>query len=269
MVAEPAPGRYAMHDLLRGYAADLARTEDGQDECRLAGQRLLEHYVHTAQAAALRLAPNQDRLPLPAPHTGVTVENLDDERAAEAWFAAEEAVLLALVGYAGDAGWTCTPAGSHTPWCLLDRRGRWHEMARVQQAALAAAERQTDPLELARARRGLARASGRLGHNRQAWPTWTAPSGCTGQSGTAPARPRSTSTSRSCTASSAAGKTPSATAGRPYGCSPMSVEYAPSFVPASAMGTPVSDCRACGIGMSAPVLLSRDAPRSSPFTEKV
>ncbi|SOD68980.1 DNA-binding transcriptional activator of the SARP family [Streptomyces sp. 1222.2] len=43
LVAERAPGRYAQHDLLRAFAAELAATYDAPEDRRAARRRLLDH----------------------------------------------------------------------------------------------------------------------------------------------------------------------------------------------------------------------------------
>jgi len=62
LLSEPVPGRYVLHDLLRVYAAERARAQDGEQACREATRRFLDHYLHRAQgrapdAAAARHAP--------------------------------------------------------------------------------------------------------------------------------------------------------------------------------------------------------------------
>jgi tetratricopeptide (TPR) repeat protein/transcriptional regulator with XRE-family HTH domain len=55
---QPArPGRYAMHDLLRGYARELAVTHDGEEERQRALTRLFDYYLHTAALATGALFP--------------------------------------------------------------------------------------------------------------------------------------------------------------------------------------------------------------------
>jgi len=49
LLSEPAAGRYAFHDLLRAYAGEL----DAGAERHTAQVRLLDHYAHTAHAAAI------------------------------------------------------------------------------------------------------------------------------------------------------------------------------------------------------------------------
>ena len=55
LVAEPAPGRYQLHDLLREHARALAAADDRAETDEAAGQ-LLDYYLHTALAADRRLA---------------------------------------------------------------------------------------------------------------------------------------------------------------------------------------------------------------------
>jgi DNA-binding SARP family transcriptional activator len=164
LINEHVPGRYAFHDLLRAHAAELAHTEHGETERRAAVHRLYEHYLHTAHAAGLLIAPYVDTMPLPPPPEGARPEPLTDDESALAWLTAEYAVLLAVIDAA-------TSSGSHRLVCLLvssmerffDRQGRWHDWAAAQRTALDAALRLSDPVMEAHGLRGLARVEGRLG----------------------------------------------------------------------------------------------------------
>ncbi|MEJ3745988.1 BTAD domain-containing putative transcriptional regulator [Actinomycetes bacterium KLBMP 9797] len=146
LVTETAPGRYALHDLLAIYAAELAEQYDTETERRDARRRLLDHYLHSGYAAARTLNPNRRtvvRLPLPA--DGVSVVALEDLHAALDWFAAEHAALMAIVRVAAEHGY-----GGHAwqlSWTMadyLDRQAYWHDWAPMQRVALAAAERDGD-----------------------------------------------------------------------------------------------------------------------------
>ncbi len=146
LVAEHVPGRYTAHDLLRAYAAEQARDADAHDPCDAAVHRLLDHYVHTASAAARLLAPIRDPLPLAPPASGVRAEDLADQAQALAWFTAEHAVLLAVIDRTARTG-----EDLHT-WQLastlidfLDWRGHWHDAVNTLGAALEAALRLGDP----------------------------------------------------------------------------------------------------------------------------
>ena len=152
MVAESAPGRFAFHDLLRVYAADQADRYDTAADRQAAAHRVLDHYLHTAMAAAQRFSPFRSPLRLAAPQPGVQPADLADKDQAMAWFDAEVAVLMALIGYASANGYD-----SHAwqlPWTLgpfFHRRGRWRDYAASQRIALAAAQRLDDRLALAHA----------------------------------------------------------------------------------------------------------------------
>jgi DNA-binding SARP family transcriptional activator/Tfp pilus assembly protein PilF len=94
------PGRYAMHDLLRAYAHDLAVAQ-GEPAQRTAVSRLLNHYLQTAAAAMDTLYPAErqaqpDGPPPPAPVPPVTKPD-----AARDWLDDQLACLIA----AAAPGW--------------------------------------------------------------------------------------------------------------------------------------------------------------------
>jgi DNA-binding SARP family transcriptional activator len=145
LVTEPAPGRFALHDLLRAYARELA-ARDGAAEGHAAPQRLLDHYLHTARAAAMVINPRPDPLGLAPPVPGAAPREHADYEHAMTWFAEERPVLQAMVPWSVEIGF---PAHSwRLAWTMvdfLDRRGFWDEWAKAETAALDAA-RQTGDL---------------------------------------------------------------------------------------------------------------------------
>ncbi|MFB9368148.1 AfsR/SARP family transcriptional regulator [Kitasatospora albolonga] len=167
LLLSPAPGRYALHDLLRSFAAELTDGADGsrpgaEEEGRAAALRMLDHHVQTAQAADRLLAPTRDPVVLPAPLPGVRPETVEDPLA---WFATEHQVLLALTAYAEAAG--LPTAVGQLAWALgtyLNRQGHWHDWVSVQGAALEAHRRLGDLRGQAVTGMNLARARTRLGH---------------------------------------------------------------------------------------------------------
>lgn len=165
MLAEPAPRRYNMHDLLRAYALELASAHDADAARSAALRRLLDHYLHTANAADRAVSPHRAPVTLtPASSGAVLVEFTDDEPAV-AWLTAEYPVLLAALRQAADSGFY-----THTwqlAWTLantFDRRGRWHDQVAANRLALEAAHRAGDRIGQAHAHRGLGRANARHGH---------------------------------------------------------------------------------------------------------
>lgn len=148
LTVAPAPDRYAMHDLLRAYATELA----GETESQKATHRLLDHYLHTADAADRQLIP--DRLsPIEPAAPGVTVEPPDDPMA---WFAEEHtALLIAAQNFP-----THAPQLARRLTTYLDRQAHWQDWATIERAAITAAQ---NPADRAEAHRGLAYAHAELG----------------------------------------------------------------------------------------------------------
>ncbi|WP_043678630.1 AfsR/SARP family transcriptional regulator [Streptomyces xylophagus] len=163
LISEPLPGRYGCHELLRAYAAELARAQDTAQELDLARRRMLDHYLHTAHAADSLLMPTRDRIRL-RPHTaGVTVPRLTDQAAAVDWLETNRSVVLAAIEQDARLG-----GGEHS-WQLasvlelhLDRGGRWPEQLDAQTTAVEAAQRLGDIPGQAFAHLALGFVSGRL-----------------------------------------------------------------------------------------------------------
>jgi tetratricopeptide (TPR) repeat protein/transcriptional regulator with XRE-family HTH domain len=169
LIAECAPGRYVFHDLLRAYSADQARHADSRDEREAAIGRVLDHYLHTASAAALLLVPSKEPVVLAPPRPGVAPGRPADKLQAMAWFEAEHRVLLAAVSLAAGSGFDAH--AWQLPWAMasfLQARGHWQEWAATQRTALAAATRLGDTAAQALSSRLLALACTALGDHDQA-----------------------------------------------------------------------------------------------------
>ena len=170
LLAEHSPGRYTLHDLLRAYATEQTHRPEADTERRAALHRVLDHYLHSAFAAARVIDPQRDPIQLAPAQAGVTPEDFDDHRPAMRWLTTEHPVLLAAVEQAGSAGFdTHVRQLAWTLGGFFYRRGRWHDWVGVQRAALDAAGRGADQPGRAYAQRGLARAYARLGRNDDAF----------------------------------------------------------------------------------------------------
>ena len=146
LLAEPSPGRYVCHDLLRAYAAEQARARHGPQVRSAAVRRVLGYYVHAAHAATALVEPNMALVPVESPEPGaVPAAGLATAADGVAWFAAEHAAAVAAVTLAADAG-LATPAWQLVLGLTSDllRRGRWDEHAGACRAALTAVRRAGD-----------------------------------------------------------------------------------------------------------------------------
>jgi DNA-binding SARP family transcriptional activator len=137
LTAEHRPGRYVMHDLVRGYAAAQARQSLGEADIRAAIGRSLDHYLHTM--AVWSDIPRSFR-PAPTPR-GVVPERLAGEAQQVDWARAEHQVLLRAISQAAAAGrathaWQIFERQS---WFLGDQ-GYWADCQAAGQAVLAAAQ---------------------------------------------------------------------------------------------------------------------------------
>jgi len=142
LITERFPGRYALHDLLRAYAAEQVHDTGSEAERDDAIGRMLDHYLQTAAHAALLLNPSHEPVALAVSSPGTTPEQPADHRQALAWFEEEHQVLLALITFAAASGFDVH--AWQLPWALtpfLQARGHWQEWAATQRTALAAATR--------------------------------------------------------------------------------------------------------------------------------
>jgi DNA-binding SARP family transcriptional activator/tetratricopeptide (TPR) repeat protein len=169
LVAEPAPGRFAVHDLLRAYAAEQVQTVESAPQRRASVHRLLDHYLRAAHAGALLIDHTVTPVDLPPAVDGVAEHRHDGQFGALIWFAAEQANLLAIIDLA--AGESFHQYTWQLAWSVggfLQRQGGWQDQARIHRQALEAARQLGDRLALAHAHRGLARAYNKLNRHHDA-----------------------------------------------------------------------------------------------------
>ena len=135
LVAEHRPGRYVMHDLVQGYAAEQARQALGEAGVLQAIGRSLDHYLHSMVISSDTPRP----VPPAPPAPGVVPERLANEKRVD-WTRAEHQVLLQAIAQAAVVGmftraWQIFECQT---W-LLGGQGYWADCQAVGQVVLAAA----------------------------------------------------------------------------------------------------------------------------------
>jgi tetratricopeptide (TPR) repeat protein len=144
LIAEPTPGRYACHDLLRAYAAELATTEETSADRAAAVHRLLGHYSHTAYLAEGFLGPRREVPPTPTPlWPGAEPEPILDHKQALAWYKSEHKVLIAAVHQPPEYDPEVCDLVRWTH-LFLEMQSHWHDELDVLTTALTAARRLGD-----------------------------------------------------------------------------------------------------------------------------
>ena len=129
-----ATDRYRLHDLLRAYGAERAQADEQPSVIEDAVRRILDWYVHTADAAASVVAPYRERVPLDPPEPGCEPLAFADAAQALAWCEDERANLVAATRQAAgqarhDVAWKLPVAimvcfdrlGYRTEWLTTHR----------------------------------------------------------------------------------------------------------------------------------------------------
>lgn len=138
LVEQPRRGSWSMHDLLRAYAAQQAAEEDPVPERATAVRRLVERYVHTADAAHHTLAPHWY---LPPPRSPAPSDRMvfHDAAAARGWFEGEAENVVAVTRLAADHR---LPGAWELPlrlWAWAMRRRPWRVWQTTHEIGLRAA----------------------------------------------------------------------------------------------------------------------------------
>ena len=154
-------GRYAMHDLLRGYARELAGSHDGEQERYRALTRLFDYYLHSAATAMAVLRPAErtalDAVRLVEAQAAIVPAPIGSPAAALTWLDAERACLLSAVEYMTENGWPGHASRmANVLLSYLDGRGHYPEAVILHGHGRRAARQIADRAAEARALIGLA-----------------------------------------------------------------------------------------------------------------
>ncbi|HEU5425517.1 MAG TPA: tetratricopeptide repeat protein [Actinocrinis sp.] len=140
-LVEPAgEDGFAMHDLLRAYAAERADEAFTPEERRDALSRLFDHYLGTAAAAMNTLYPHerQSRPDSGSPRTPRPA--VDDPETAAHWLEQRRGALVAAGLYAAQHGWPqhCVDL-SRVLWRCFEVGGHYQDALSLHRAAVHAA----------------------------------------------------------------------------------------------------------------------------------
>lgn len=166
LLAEPAAGRYRMHDLIRAHAQTLA-AGDSVRQRDIAVARLLDYYQYTALSADTRTFRYARHRPSgPPPAHAPTLRNPDEARA---WLRAERANLESCLRLAADHGLREQVVALTEGMAeLLYADGPWSQAQVLHTAAAAEAERLGDLRSQADALNNLGRVLHMTGNYRSA-----------------------------------------------------------------------------------------------------
>jgi tetratricopeptide (TPR) repeat protein len=104
LITEPSHGRYAMHDLLKAYAAERLAVEEESHDRQAATTRLFDHYRDSAATAARCCYPaSQHRYVVVEPSQ--SVPRFDAAEDAIGWLDAQSSNLVAVAAHAAHNGW--------------------------------------------------------------------------------------------------------------------------------------------------------------------
>jgi tetratricopeptide (TPR) repeat protein/DNA-binding XRE family transcriptional regulator len=128
MIQAAGPGRYGMHDLLRGYARELAASHDSEDEQRAALTGLADYYLQAAATAMDTAFPAERHRRPRVAGPGTPAPALSTPATALAWLATELPSLVAIVAHTAEHGWPRhATLLSATLFRYLDSAGRFPE----------------------------------------------------------------------------------------------------------------------------------------------
>jgi tetratricopeptide (TPR) repeat protein/transcriptional regulator with XRE-family HTH domain len=169
LIQPAGPGRHGMHDLLRGYARELAATVDSGRAQQAALTRLFDHYLHSAATAIDTLYPAERHRRPRIPRPVTPVPPLADPVAARNWLDAERAVLVAAAAQTATHGWPghATRLAATISRYLVNG-GHFPEARTVFSHALDAARRTSDRIAEATALNDIGFVDGQHGRLQQA-----------------------------------------------------------------------------------------------------
>jgi DNA-binding SARP family transcriptional activator len=145
LLQETSRDRYQLHDLLRAYALERAEADDPARERDDAVCRVLDWYLHTADAADRILMPQRRHVPLDPPQPATRPPEMTSFSAALRWCEAERLNLLAATQYAAEIGrYDIAWKLPCSLWSYFNVRSRWSDWLSTHEIGIIAARRGND-----------------------------------------------------------------------------------------------------------------------------
>ncbi len=145
-------GQFRLHDLIRGFAAMRAASDDPLPEQRQAAGRLIDFYLHSADQADRVLHPFRHRMPVSVTYPPVTGQALGTQEDAAGWLELEWRSILQVAQHAGRHEWKRKCADlTHVLAGFVEVRGYWEEAIAAHTLALQACRDLADPIRIAQA----------------------------------------------------------------------------------------------------------------------
>lgn len=104
LIEESQPYRYGLHNLMWRFASEQVDIVEGRQQRDAATHRLLDCYLHAANAASQLINPDREPVILAVASPGTVVDVFADKGQALAWFTSEQRVLRELVHYTENTG---------------------------------------------------------------------------------------------------------------------------------------------------------------------
>lgn len=159
LLESKAPHRYQFHDLMRIYARERAECDEPRIDRELALCRLFNWYLLTADRACGLIEPERYDLLVPADDATVVPLDFQSRQQAVSWCDSESANLVAAIRQQAHHGF------ARLAWQLpsvlapyYNLRKLWADWIATHKLGLASADRNSDPLGMARMLTGLGRA---------------------------------------------------------------------------------------------------------------
>jgi tetratricopeptide (TPR) repeat protein/transcriptional regulator with XRE-family HTH domain len=149
LLSERRPARFAMHDVVHGYAGDVARESLDPPERDRIRRRLHQHYAAIATAAVHIICPQHELTGEANAERAAAPPKFQDAENAVAVLRAEHDVLFDIIRDAArhDEPETLWQLASSL-FIFYDRLGRWRALTSLAQDATRAADRLDDPRRL-------------------------------------------------------------------------------------------------------------------------